>query len=111
MPVGPVAEKDAIKIMDPFLKLIALVLFFSMECVASFIRLEVHGRELVPKAGYLLCPTHRGDLDAYLIRRALRDRLTFNKQNRYLFRLKSKPWVQRLFLLYWGGAGSSTSQD
>jgi|GEM_PF-6639020 len=97
-------------IIDLFLKAIGLLLFLTMKYVALFISLEVHGGEHVPKGAYLLCPMHKGDLDAYLIRRALRDRPTFNKRNRYLFRLKSKPWVQRLFLLYWE-AGSSTSQD
>lgn len=88
---------------DLLLKLAGLFAFLPMELIASLIKLEVRGRENIPDHGYILCPTHRGELDPYLIRRALRDRLTFNKKNRYLFRLKFGPGVQRLFLTYWGG--------
>jgi len=56
----------------------------------------------MPEGAYLLCPTHIGDLDGYFIRRALR-RLGSGKRNRYFFRLKAGPWVQRVFLLYWRG--------
>ena len=91
-----------IRTTDLFLKLIGLLLFLPMECVASFIRLEVRGREHMPEGAYLLCPTHIGDLDGYFIRRALR-RPGSGKRNRYFFRLKARPWVQRVFLLYWGG--------
>jgi 1-acyl-sn-glycerol-3-phosphate acyltransferase len=91
-----------IRTTDLFLKLVGLLLFLPMECVASFIRLEVRGREHMPEGAYLLCPTHKGDLDAYFIRRALL-RPGSGKRNRYFFRLKAGPWVQRVFLLYWRG--------
>ena len=88
--------------VDLFLKLIGVLFFLPMECVASFIRLEVRGREHLPEGAYLLCPTHIGDLDGYFIRRALR-RLSSGKRNRVIFRLKARPWVKRIFLLYWRG--------
>jgi 1-acyl-sn-glycerol-3-phosphate acyltransferase len=84
-------------------QLLGLFAFLPLELIAASIKIEVQGREHIPQGGYILCPTHMGELDPYLIRRALADRLTFNKSNRYLFRLEFPPWVRRLFLDYWGG--------
>lgn len=88
---------------DIFLKSIGLFLFLPMELIAAFIGLKVRGRRHIPQGGYILCPRHMGELDPYLIRRALYDKLTFDKRNRYLFRLEFGPWVRRLFPAYWGG--------
>ncbi len=85
------------------LKLAGLPLFLPMEFIAAFIRLEIRGREHILPGAYILCPTHRGELDPYFIRRALQDKLTFDKRNRYLFRLEFGPGVRRLFSAYWGG--------
>jgi len=90
-------------VTDLFLKSIGLFLFLPMELVAAFIGLRVRGRRHIPQGGYILCPRHMGDLDPYLIRRALHDKLTFAKRNRYLFRLELGPWVRRVFLAWWGG--------
>jgi len=89
--------------IDLLLKLLGFFAFLPMELVASFVRLEVRGEEQIPKGGYILCPTHMGELDPYFVRRALHDRLLPGKRNRYLFRLESGPWVRRLFLSWWGG--------
>ncbi|MFQ6117870.1 MAG: lysophospholipid acyltransferase family protein [Candidatus Bipolaricaulia bacterium] len=85
------------------LKLLGLFAFLPLELIAAFIRLKVRGEEHIPEGGYILCPTHMGELDPYFIRRALHDSLTFGKRNRYLFRLEFGPWVRLLFLNYWGG--------
>jgi 1-acyl-sn-glycerol-3-phosphate acyltransferase len=87
----------------PLLKIIGLFAFLPMELIARSIRLEVRGREHIPQGGYILCPTHVGELDPYLVRRALGERWTFKGRNRFLFRLEFRPWVRRLFLVYWGG--------
>lgn len=89
--------------IDLLLKLAGLPLFLPMEMIAALIRLEVRGQEHIPPGAYILGPTHTGELDPYFIRRALRDRLTFDKRNCYLFRLEFAPWVRRLFRAYWGG--------
>lgn len=85
------------------LKLLGIFVFLPMELIARSVHLEVHGREHIPRGGYVLCPTHVGELDPYLIRRALGDRWSFKGRNRFLFRLEFGPWVRRLFLVYWGG--------
>ncbi len=85
------------------LKFIAFLAFVPMKLIAIFVRLKVHGAEHIPQRGYILCPTHMGDLDAYLIRRAFHNNPHFDKWNRYLYRLESGPWVRRLFLTWWGG--------
>jgi 1-acyl-sn-glycerol-3-phosphate acyltransferase len=85
------------------LKFIGFLAFVPMKLIAIFVRLKVHGAEHIPQGGYILCPTHMGDLDAYLIRRAFHNNPHFDKWNRYLYRLESGPWVRRLFLTWWGG--------
>lgn len=90
-------------IPDCLLKLLGVFVFLPMELIASFIELEVRGREHIPPGGYVLCPTHMGELDPYLIRRAFHERWTFKGRNRYLYRLEFGPLVRRLFLAYWGG--------
>lgn len=84
-------------------KFVGIFVFLPMELIARSVRLKLQGREHLPEGGYILCPTHVGELDPYLIRRALGDRWTFKGRNRFLFRLKFGPWVRRLFLGYWGG--------
>jgi len=90
-------------ISQALLKLIGLFVFLPMEFIASLIPLEVRGKEKIPRGGYILCPTHRGELDPYFIRRAFGERWGFKGRNRFLFRLEYGPWVRRLFLAYWGG--------
>ena len=85
------------------LKFIGFLAFVPMKLIAIFVRLKVHGAEHIPQGGYILCPTHMGDLDAYLIRRAFHNNPHFDKWNRYLYRLESGPWARRLFLTWWGG--------
>ena len=90
------------KTADLFLRVIGVLFFLPMECVASLIRYDVRGQEHMPEGAYLLCPTHKGDLDGYFIRRALRRRSS-GRRNRFIFRLAARPWVKRVFLLYWKG--------
>lgn len=89
--------------VDFLLKFIGFLAFVPMKLVAMVVRLEVHGAEHIPQGGYILCPTHVGDLDAYLIRRAFHDNPHSGKWNRYLYRLEAGPWARRLFLTWWGG--------
>ncbi|MCR4403773.1 MAG: 1-acyl-sn-glycerol-3-phosphate acyltransferase [Candidatus Acetothermia bacterium] len=85
------------------LKIVGLFVFLPMELIARSVRLEVQGREHIPEGGYILCPTHVGELDPYFVRRALGERWAFKGRNRFLFRLEFGLWVRRLFLAYWGG--------
>jgi len=78
--------------------------FLLMELIARLATsLEIEGRELIPQGSYVLCPTHRGELDPYLIRRALGDSVIFSKRNRFIYRMPYGPLVQRFFTAYWGG--------
>ncbi|GEM_PF-1530300 len=90
-------------IVSPCYLALSSLAFLVMEALAALIRLEVHGREHIPRGGYVLCPTHRGELDPYFVRRALRDRLVLPKRNRFIFRLEFGPLVRKLFLAHWGG--------
>ena len=85
------------------LKFVGSLAFLPMELIAVLIKLKVYGREHIPQGGYILCPTHMGDLDAYFIRRSLHNNPHFDKWNRYLYHLESGPWAHRLFLTWWGG--------
>lgn len=91
------------KTRDLFLKLVSLLPFLFMEVIASFIELEIRGKERIPRGGYVLCPTHKGELDPYFIRKALGDRLLFEKENQFIYRLKASSLVRNLFLAHWGG--------
>lgn len=78
--------------------------FLLMELIARLATsLEIEGRELIPRGGYVLCPTHRGELDPYFIRRALGDSLAFSKRNRFIFRMPYGFLIQRFFMAHWGG--------
>lgn len=97
------SRKLAELLVNPCHLVLSCLAFLVMEALAGVIRLEVHGRERIPRGGFILCPTHRGELDPYFIRRALRDRLVLPKRNRFIFRLEFGPLVRKFFLAHWGG--------
>ena len=86
-----------------FFKLISKPPFLLMELIARAVKLQVEGRERLPTGGFVLCPTHRGELDPYFIRRALKDHLWRRMQNQFIYSLNAPEFVKRIFLAHWGG--------
>ncbi len=88
---------------DLFFKLISKPPFLLMESIARAVKLEVEGRERLPAGGFVLCANHRGELDPYFIRRALKDHLWRQMKNQFIYSLTASKFVKRIFLAHWGG--------
>lgn len=88
---------------DLFFKLLSKPPFLLMELIARAVKLEVEGLERLPEGGFVLCPTHKGELDPYFIRRALNDHLWRPMKNQFVYRLNASQFVKRLFSAHWGG--------
>ncbi|MGQ9477708.1 MAG: lysophospholipid acyltransferase family protein [Candidatus Bipolaricaulia bacterium] len=91
------------RMLDLLLKIVGVLIFLPMELIARSVKLELSGQEHVPKGGYILCPTHMGELDPYFVRLALGERVCAKGRSRFIFRLEAGPLVRRLFLAHWGG--------
>jgi 1-acyl-sn-glycerol-3-phosphate acyltransferase len=96
-------EAEVKKAFDLLLRALGVLLFLPMELIARSVKLEVTGRERLPEGGYILCPTHMGELDPYFVRLALGERICSKGRSRFIYRLEAGPLVRRLFLAYWGG--------
>jgi len=74
-----------------------------MELIAHAVKLEIEGRERLPAGGFVLCATHKGELDPYFIRRALNDHFWRRMKNQFIYYLNASGFVKRIFLAHWGG--------
>lgn len=88
---------------DLFFKFLSKPPFLLMELIARAVKLEVEGRERLPAGGFVLCANHKGELDPYFIRRALKDHLWRQMKNQFIYRLNAPEFVKRIFLAHWGG--------
>jgi len=80
------------------------VLFFlPLEIVAALVKLEVKNREKIPNSPHVLAATHRGELDPFLARRALREPFWGKRKYHFIHgEVVAHPFIQELFRTYFG---------